>query len=92
MREDVRLLIARLLDETRADEAVLLAENADGQLRRETARLGGKAEFDYHLLTHRVASASARAEAITEVAEERRTVGTRVGDPGPSIVGPLHTR
>lgn len=92
MREDIRSLVAKLLDDTGADEAVVLGEDADAHLGREAARKGGVAEFDYHLLTHKLPSAKARGAAIVEVAGQRRTTGRKVGDPGPSPVGPLHTR
>jgi hypothetical protein len=79
---DARALILHLLDATRADEAVRLAEDADEQLWREVARLGGTAEFDYHLLTHKMASAKARRQAIVEAADERRAMLAGVDERG----------
>lgn len=92
MSDDVRGLIARLLDATGAESEVRTAADADAALGLAARRRGGDVAFGYEVYKTKVGRADVRSGQIRAVLDAGRAAVTPVTDPGHAPVGPLLTR
>jgi hypothetical protein len=92
MSDDIRGLIARLLDATGAESEVRTAGDADAALGLAARRRGGDVAFAYEVYRTKVARADVRSGQIKAVLDAGRAAAFPAPDPGHAPVGPLHTR